>query len=138
MLVLSLLLAGCSHAPPPGLIQYLRQVTPYQQALGDLLGEMKRIPTRALAERSGAAQALLGKLQQSSAKLKAMSVPPQAALMQSNLLALYATLENYTTIASSGLGDPREPRLQKLSADWTREIKVADQELDKLSHLVGQ
>jgi hypothetical protein len=137
VLLLAALLGGCSHPPPRGLVQYLHQVEPYQQSLSTLLTDMKSIPQRAPSERLGAAKQLMGEIRERKSSLQAVLAPPAGSRMQSCLVDLYSTLESYTAAVTNSTGDPRDPRLRQLSLQWTRQIEVANKELDNLSRAVG-
>ena len=137
LLLAAFLTGGCSKPPPRGLLQYLHQVAPYEKSLGQRMQEMRTIPTLPAQERGAFADHLLADVRAEHARLEALPSPPAGAKLRVNLLALYRTLEGYLARAASGTGDPQDPELQRLSAEWKQELAVTQSELESLSSFVG-
>jgi hypothetical protein len=137
LVLAALLVGGCSKPPPRGLLLYLRQIAPFEQSLGQLMQEMKRIPTFPGQQRIDFANGLVSKIHSERDRLQALSAPPVATRLHGNLLALYGTLDGYITRSMQGSGDPHDPVLARLAADWKQELTLSQTELENLSHMVG-
>ncbi len=130
LLILAILLVGCG-GPNRGVSTYLRQLSPYQVALTNFQGEMKRIGAQPVEGRAAAYQELAGRVRTQGTELKKLQPPPPARELQKDFEELYAVLAEYLDTASHSVG-PDDPPLKAVGVRWQAALARAQGHMDKL------
>lgn len=130
--LIALLLWGCGGGLSTAATQYLKEASAYQADLQTYQTELRQIPRLPPAERKPAADRLAARIKERHAQLEKMQVPNSVSRVHQETLELYKTLEQFVDYASSGSGDPRDPKLKKISDDWARHLEALQVELNRL------